>query len=106
MIPLSSYLSVAAILFVIGLYGALTKKNTILVLMAIELMLNAVNLNLIAFSAYSAVPDAATVLRGQIFSIFIMVVAAAEIGVGLAIVLLLFTKKNTIHIGEFSSLKG
>lgn len=93
-------------MFVIGLFGALTKRNLILVLMSIELMLNAVNLNLIAFSAYAPAVTSVAALKGQIFSIFIMVVAACEVGVGLAIVLLLYRQRNEIEINKFSLLKG
>lgn len=104
--PLTSYLAVSAIMFSIGLFGALTKRNLILVLMSIELMLNAVNLNFVAFSAYAPLATQVSAMRGQIFSIFIMVVAACEVGVGLAIVLLLYRQRNEIEIDKFSFLKG
>lgn len=104
MLPQVYFLMVAAGLFCIGLIGALTRKNTLLVLMSVDLMLNAVILNFAAFSTTFKMADAA--LRGQIFAVFVMVIAAAEVGVGLAIILLLFSKKQTIEIGKFSSLKG
>lgn len=103
--PLSNYLMVSAILFTIGLFGALTKRNLIMVFMSIELMLNAVGLNFVAFSAYTPIADAVSLLRGQIFAIFIIVVAACEIGVGLGIVLLLFRQRKQIDIDKFDLLK-
>ena len=84
-IPLSAYLTLALILFCIGLYGALTKRNIVIVLLCIELMLNAVNINLIAFSKLGLTPS----ITGQVFSLFTISVAAAEVAVGLAILLAL-----------------
>lgn len=100
-IPLDFYLVVAALLFALGLFGALRRTNTVLMLMAIELMLNAVNINLVAFSRH--LPDA---VPGQIFAIFIITVAAAEAAVGLAIILLLVRRRNTVDVSKINSLKG
>ncbi|GGF91775.1 NADH-quinone oxidoreductase subunit NuoK [Paenibacillus abyssi] len=98
---LSSYLTMAAILFCIGLYGALAKRNAVVVLLCIELMLNAVNLNLIAFSKYGVVPS----LTGQIFSLFTITVAAAEVAVGIAILIALFRSRGTVEIDEFDEMR-
>jgi NADH-quinone oxidoreductase subunit K len=97
----TSYLTLAAILFSIGLYGALTKKNAIIVLISIELMLNAVNLNLIAFSKWGINPS----IHGQIFSLFTIVVAAAEVAVGIAILIALYRNKATTNVTEMDTLK-
>lgn len=99
---ISPYLMLAAILFCLGLYGALTKKNGVVVLICIELMLNAVNLNLIAFSRYGVYPS----LTGQIFSLFNITVAAAEAAVGIAILITLFRNKNTIKVNEMNTMKS
>lgn len=95
-IPLSAYLTVALILFCIGLFGALSKRNAIVVFLSIELMFNAVNLNFIAFTKYGTVPN----LSGQIFALFVMAVAALEVAIGLAILLVLYRKKKTIDLDE------
>lgn len=98
---LPSYLTMAAILFCIGLYGALVKRNAVIVLLSIELMLNAVNLNLVAFSKYGVVPA----LTGQIFSLFTITVAAAEAAVGVAILIALFRSRGTVHVDEYDEMK-
>jgi len=98
---LPSYLTMAAILFCIGLYGALVKRNAIVVLLSIELMLSAVNLNLIAFSKYGAVPA----LTGQIFALFTITVAAAEAAIGVAILIALFRARGTIHVDEYDEMR-
>jgi NADH:ubiquinone oxidoreductase subunit K len=89
----------AAFLFSAGVYGVLARRNAVMVLMAIELMLNAVNVNLIAFS--SALQD----VGGQIFALFVIAVAAAEVGIGLAIVILLFRNRASINVDEVNLLK-
>jgi NADH:ubiquinone oxidoreductase subunit K len=89
----------AAFLFSAGVYGVLARRNAVMVLMAIELMLNAVNVNLIAFS--SALED----VGGQIFALFVIAVAAAEVGIGLAIVILLFRNRASINVDEVNLLK-
>ncbi|MCR2807486.1 NADH-quinone oxidoreductase subunit NuoK [Paenibacillus soyae] len=98
---LPSYLTLAAILFCIGLYGALAKRNAIIVLLSLELMLNAVNLNLVAFSKYGVVPA----LTGQIFSIFTITVAAAEAAVGVAILIALFRARGTVDVHAFDRMR-
>ena len=98
---LASYLTMAAILLSIGLYGALVKRNAVIVLLSIELMLTAVNLNLIAFSQYGAVPS----LTGQIFALFTIAVAAAEAAVGVAVLVALFRARGTIKADEFDELR-
>lgn len=98
---LPSYLTMAAILFCIGLYGALAKRNAIIVLLSLELMLNAVNLNLIAFSKHGVVPS----LTGQIFSVFSITVAAAEAAVAVAIMIALFRARGTVNVDEFDRMR-
>ncbi|MFD0590618.1 NADH-quinone oxidoreductase subunit NuoK [Paenibacillus sp. GCM10027627] len=98
---LASYLTLAAILFCIGLYGALAKRNAIIVLLSLELMLNAVNLNLIAFSKYGMVPS----LAGQVFSIFTIAVAAAEVAVAVAIIIALFRARGTVLVDAFNKMR-
>tara|TARA_B110000263_G_C14969611_1_gene356407 strand:+ start:272 stop:583 length:312 start_codon:yes stop_codon:yes gene_type:complete len=100
---LNEFLIISALLFSIGLYGALTKKHLVVVFMCVELMFNAVNLALAAFSKYQN-PDLVN-LNGHIFVIFIIAVAAAEIALGLAIVMSIYKNKNTIFITEIDSLK-
>ena len=100
-IGLEHYLILSGILFSIGLYGALTRRNAIIILISIELMLNAVNIAFLAFSRY-IVPQA---LTGQVFAIFIMVVAGAEVAVGLAIVISIFRHRNTIDVSKIDLLK-
>ncbi|MFY4775227.1 NADH-quinone oxidoreductase subunit NuoK [Metabacillus sp. RGM 3146] len=101
-IPLSAYLVLALFLFCIGLYGALTKRNTVIVLICIELMLNAVNLNLVAFSKYTLHPS----ITGQVFSLFTITIAAAEAAVGLAILFALYRNKKSVNIDEYDSMKN
>jgi len=100
-VPISAYLTLALILFCIGLYGALTKRNTIIVLISIELMLNAVNINLVAFSKYGANPS----ITGQVFALFAIAIAAAEAAVGLAILIALYRNRKTVNIDEMNTLK-
>ncbi|PLT35855.1 NADH-quinone oxidoreductase subunit NuoK [Bacillus sp. V5-8f] len=100
-VPLSAYLVLALVLFCIGLYGALTKKNTVIVLISIELMLNSVNINLVAFSKYGITPS----ITGQIFSLFSITVAAAEVAVGLAILMSLYRNRKTVNIDEMDTMK-
>jgi len=96
---LNQFLLLSAILFSIGVYGVIVRKNGVLVLMAIELILNAVNINLIVFSTYWGA-------SGQVFALFTIAIAAAEVGVGLAIVLLIYRNKRSIDIDELDELKG
>ncbi len=105
MIPLSWYLGVGALLFAISVIGIfLNRKNLIVLLMAIELMLLAVNLNFVAFSHY--LPVGADRMAGQVFVFFILTVAAAESAIGLAILVVLFRNRATINVDELDSLKG
>mgnify|MGYP001951519771 CR=1 FL=1 len=101
-VPISAYLTLALILFCIGLYGALTKRNSVIVLICIELMLNAVNLNLVAFSKLGNFPN----ITGQVFSLFTITVAAAEAAVGLAIIISLYRNRKTVHVDEVNSMKN
>jgi NADH-quinone oxidoreductase subunit K len=99
-VPLEYYLAVSAAIFTIGAIGVLTRRNAIMIFMCIEMMLNAVNLTLVAFSSFLG--DAA----GQIFVFFVMAVAAAEAAIGLAIILAIFRNKQTIYVDEINLLKG
>jgi NADH-quinone oxidoreductase subunit K len=100
-VPISAYLALALILFCIGLYGALSKRNTVIVLISIELMLNAVNINLVAFSKLGLAPS----IDGQIFALFMMAVAAAEAAIGLAILIALYRNRKTVNIDEMDTMK-
>ncbi|AIE61540.1 NADH-quinone oxidoreductase subunit NuoK [Bacillus methanolicus] len=101
-VPVSAYLALALILFCIGLYGALTKRNTVIVLISIELMLNSANINLVAFSKYGVTPS----INGQVFALFAMAVAAAEAAVGLAILFALYRNRKTVMIDEMDKMKN
>ena len=101
MVALEHYLILSAILFSIGLYGALAKRNAIIILMSIELMLNAVNISMVAFSRY-IVPE---LLTGQVFAIFIMVVAAAEVAVGLAIIMAIYRHFEAVDASRIDLMK-
>ena len=100
-IPLEHFLVVSAIIFSIGVYGVLTRRNAVLILMSVELMLNAASINMVAFAAYAS-PQ---VLTGIIFAVFIITVAAAEVGLALAIILRIFRNKGTANADEVSALK-
>ena len=100
-VGLEYYLILSAVLFSIGLYGSLEKRNAIIILMSIEIMLNAVNIAMVAFSRY-IVP---LLLTGQIFAIFIMVVAAAEAAVGLAIIIAIYRSRETIDTTKIDLMK-
>ena len=100
--PLHGYLLLAALLFSIGLAGALTRRNAILVLVGIELMLNAANLNFIAFWRYGAKPEA---LGGIMFAVFSIGIAAAEAAVGLALIIALYRHRESLNPDAFASLK-
>lgn len=97
---LTNYLFLAAVLFCLGMYGVLSRKNGVLVLMSIELILNAANLNFIAFGAFQ---DNAA---GQVFTLFVIAIAAAEVGIGLAIVLLIYRNRQSIDLDQLDEMQG
>lgn len=97
---LNQFLILAAVLFCIGVYGVIARKNGVLVLMSVELILNAVNINLVAFSAMTGA------VSGQVFALFVIAVAAAEVGVGLAIVLAIFRTHKTVDLDQVDLMKG
>lgn len=97
---LNQFLLLGAVLFCIGVYGVLARKNAVMVLMSIELILNSVNINLIAFALGQGTVD------GHVFALFVIAVAAAEVGVGLAMVLLIYRNRRTIALDELSEMKG
>jgi len=99
---LQSYLVVAAILFSLGIYGVMTRKNAVAILMGIELILNSANINFIAFNRFSGMAQ----LDGQVFSIFVIVLAAAEAAVALAIIINLFKNIGTVEVDSADILKG
>ena len=97
---LNQFLLLAAVLFALGVYGVIARRNGVMVLMAIELILNSVNINLVAFSVMS------DTVSGQVFALFIIAVAAAEVGVGLAIVLAIFRYRRSVVLDELDLMKG
>jgi NADH:ubiquinone oxidoreductase subunit K len=97
---LNQFLLLGAVLFCTGVYGVIARKNGVMVLMSIELILNAVNINLLAFSMFNSNVD------GNVFALFIIAVAAAEVGVGLALVLLVYRNRRSIALDELSEMKG
>ena len=99
MIPLSAYVAVSAVLFITGLLGVLIRRNFIIVLMAVEIMLNAANINLVAFSAFLG--D----LVGQVFALLVLTVAAGEAAIGLAIIVVYFRRKISTNVDEMNLLK-
>ena len=102
---LSKFLVIGALLFIIGVAGVLTRRNIIVIFMSIELILNAANLNFIAFSRYLTEAGSPNALAGQIFAVFVIVVAAAEAAIGLGIVIALYRNKETIWVDEIDLLK-
>ena len=99
--PVAYFLVLSALLFSIGVYGVLARQHAVLVLLSIELMLNAVNINLVAFSAL--LRDGG--VSGQVFALFVIAVAAAEVGVGLAVVILIFRNRQSVDVDELSLMK-
>ena len=99
---LQSYLIIAAMLFSMGIYGVVTRKNAIAILMGIELILNSANINFIAFNRFGGMDR----LDGHIFAIFVIVLAAAEAAVGLAIIVIYYKNKGSINVDQINSLKG
>jgi NADH:ubiquinone oxidoreductase subunit K len=102
---LSKFLVIGALLFIIGVAGVLTRRNIIVIFMSIELILNAANLNFVAFSRYLQSTGSVNALAGQIFTVFVIVVAAAEAAIGLGIVIALYRNKETIWVDEIDLLK-
>jgi NADH:ubiquinone oxidoreductase subunit K len=100
-IPLESFLFVSAIIFSLGVYGVLARRNAVQILMAVELMLNAVAVNFVAFAVYTD-PQ---LFRGLVFGIFVIIVAAAEVGLALGIILRVFRNRGTANVDEVASLK-
>lgn len=101
MVPLSWYLIFAAALFSIGLFGVLSRRNAVAILLGVELMLNAVNVNLAAFWRYGDVAD----IAGQVFAVIVFAVAAAEVSVGLALVISVYRSRNTVIADDLDMLK-
>ena len=100
MVPVSYYLALSAVLFVIGALGVMIKRNALVIFMSLELMFNAANLAFVTFAAYYQT------LSGQLFVFFVMTVAAAEVAVGLALIVAIFKTKQSIDVDTMSSLKG
>ena len=101
-IGLTHYLLLAAMLFAIGMFGVLSKRNIIAVLMGIELMLNAVNINLVAFNRFMPVHD----LTGHLMALFAIVVGVAEVAIGIALAFRIYRDRNTINVDELNRMKG
>ena len=99
---INEFLLLGAVLFCIGVYGVIARKNAVMVLMSIELILNSVNINLLAFSQLHSTAT----LDGNVFALYIIAVAAAEVGVGLAMVLLIYRNRKSISLDELSEMKG
>lgn len=106
MFSLSSCLYISAVLFSIGIYGVLARRNILVILMSLELMLNAVNLSLVAFGRAFAEAGALGEHRGQIFTLFVLAVAAAEAAIGLSILLLIWRRSRTIDVRDICKLNG
>jgi len=102
---LSKFLVIAALLFIIGVAGVLTRRNIIVIFMSVELILNAANLNFIAFSRYLKDTGSPNAIAGQVFTVFVIVVAAAEAAIGLGIVIALYRNRETIWLDEIDLLK-
>ena len=101
-IPVGAFIAVSAILFFMGVAGVLVRRNAVVILMCVELMLNATNLALVAFSRRAGLPDE----RGSVFVVFVFVIAAAEVAVGLAIVLAAYRNRPTVDVDEVHAMKG
>ena len=96
----ANFLLLAAVIFCIGVYGVIARRNAVLVLMSVELILNSVNLNLVAFSVMNGTLD------GEVFALFVIAIAAAEVGVGLAMVLMVYRNRRSISLDGLSEMKG
>ena len=106
MVPINYYIILSAILFAIGVMGVLVRRNALIIFMSIELMLNAANLAMVAFSSILKTADGQSVFSGQIFVFFVIAVAAAEVAVGLALIVEIFKSKHSIDVDQLSNLKG
>ena len=106
MIPVNYYLALSAILFTMGAMGVLIRRNPLVIFMSVELMLNAANLAFVAFARMYSTMNATSVYNGQIFVFFVMTVAAAEVAVGLALIVTIFRTKHSIDVDQLNSLKG
>ncbi len=106
MVPVDYYIVLSAILFTIGVTGVLIRRNALIIFMSIELMLNAANLAMVAFSSILKTADGQPVFSGQIFVFFVIAVAAAEVAVGLALIVEIFKSKHSIDVDQLSNLKG
>ena len=106
MIPLSWYLILAAVLFSIGMFGAISRKNAVAILISIELMLNAVNINILAFWHYHYQTTGVTDVGGMVFAAIVIIAAAAEVAVGLALIIAVYRLRKTVVASEVSELKG
>ena len=100
-VPLEHFVMLSAVLFCIGVYGVLARRNAVLILMSVELMLNAVSINLVAFAVYTA----PSLFVGIIFAVFVITIAAAEVGLALAVVLRVFRNRGTANVDEVDALK-
>jgi NADH-quinone oxidoreductase subunit K len=105
-VPVNYYIILSAVLFTIGAMGVLICRNPLIIFMSIELMLNAANLAFVAFSRAQELASGKLILNGQIFVFFVMTVAAAEVAVGLALIVQIFKSKHSINVDEMNSLKG
>ncbi|MCX6067587.1 MAG: NADH-quinone oxidoreductase subunit NuoK [Chloroflexi bacterium] len=106
MIPVNYYLALSAILFTMGAMGVLLRRNALVIFMSIELMLNAANLAFVAFARMYSTLNDYSVFNGQIFVFFVMTVAAAEVAVGLALIVTIFRSRQSIDVDQLNSLKG
>ena len=106
MIPINYYIVLSAILFSLGVVGVLIRRNALIIFMSIELMLNAANLAIVAFARAQEITNGKPVFAGQIFVFFVIAVAAAEVAVGLALIVEIFKSKRSIDVDQMSSLKG
>lgn len=106
MIPVNYYLALSAILFTMGAMGVLLRRNALVIFMSIELMLNAANLAFVAFARMYSTMNDYSVFNGQIFVFFVMTVAAAEVAVGLALIVTIFRSRQSIDVDQLNSLKG
>ena len=106
MVPIDYYIILSAILFAIGVAGVVFRRNALVIFMSVELMLNAANLAMVAFSTILKTPDGRPIFSGQIFVFFVIAVAAAEVAVGLALIVEIFKSKRSIDVDQMNSMKG